>query len=130
MGKNSSLRFDSRVIHDALSPEKWEGATLPPIFQSASSLHATAESLSDTFSGKKQDHIYMRLSNPTNAVFEEKIALLENGTACVVTASGMAAVTNTCMALLISQFRPHQNQAGTFVKRQGTRFKGTALSVV
>ena len=100
MDEKNRLRFDSRVIHEALSPEKWEGATLPPIYQSASSRHETAESLSYAFSGKNKDHIYLRLSNPTNSVFEEKIALLENGKGGVAMASGMAAVTNTCMALL------------------------------
>jgi len=98
-----NLHFDSRVIHDALEPDKWHGSTLPPIFQSASTLHRTAESLSDTFAGKKKDHIYMRLTNPTNSVFEDKITALENGKGAVAMSSGMAAITNTCMALLRSK---------------------------
>jgi O-acetylhomoserine (thiol)-lyase len=96
------LHFDSRVIHEALTPDLWNGATLPPIFQSASSQHETAQSLSDTFAGKQKSHIYMRLTNPTNSVFEEKVASLENGKGAVVMSSGMAAVNNTCMALLRS----------------------------
>jgi len=102
MKKENSLHFDSRVIHEALDPDQWQGATLPPIFQSASTLHETAQSLSDTFAGKKKDHIYMRLTNPTNAVLENKITSLENGKGAVVMSSGMAAITNTCMALLRS----------------------------
>ena len=102
MGKNSNLHFDSRVIHEALTPDQWQGATLPPIFQSASTQHATAQSLSDTFAGKKKDHIYMRLTNPTNSVFENKVCSLENGKGAVVMSSGMAAINNTCMALLRS----------------------------
>ncbi len=98
----NKLHFDSRVIHDGLDPVKWQGSTLPPIYQSASVRHETAGSLSDTFAGKKKDHIYMRLSNPTNAVFEDKISLLEGGKGAVVMASGMAAISNTCMALLRS----------------------------
>jgi len=44
----------------------------------------------------------MRLTNPTNSVFENKIASLENGKGAVAMSSGMAAITNTCMALLRS----------------------------
>lgn len=102
MTKENRLHFDSRVIHDALKPDQWHGSTLPPIFQSASTRHETAQSLSNTFAGKKKDHIYMRLTNPTNAVFEEKLTSLENGKGAVVMSSGMAAITNTCMALLRS----------------------------
>ncbi len=102
MKKENSLHFDSRVIHEALEPDQWKGSTLPPIFQSASTLHETAESLSNTFAGRKKDHIYMRLTNPTNSVFENKIASLENGKGAVAMSSGMAAITNTCMALLRS----------------------------
>jgi len=99
---NAKLHFDSRVIHDGLEPENWQGSTLPPIYQSASVKHKTAKSLSDTFAGKTKDHIYMRLSNPTNTVFEDKIKSLEGGQGAVVMASGMAAISNTCMALLRS----------------------------
>jgi O-acetylhomoserine (thiol)-lyase len=102
MSNNNNLHFDSRVIHEALTPDQWQGATLPPIFQSASTWHATAQSLSDTFAGKKKDHIYMRLTNPTNSVFEDKVCSLENGKGAVVMSSGMAAINNTCMALLRS----------------------------
>ncbi len=100
MKLNSKYRFNTRVIHSALSPETWEGSTLPPIFQTASHLHPTAKNLSETFSGKNTDHIYMRLTNPTNRVLEEKLADLEGGLGGVVMSSGMAAIANTCMALL------------------------------
>lgn len=102
MIKNNILHFDSRVIHEGLTPDQWQGSTLPPIFQSASNRHTTAQSLSDTFAGKKKDHIYMRLTNPTNLVFENKVCSLENGKGAVVMSSGMAAINNTCMALLRS----------------------------
>jgi O-acetylhomoserine (thiol)-lyase len=100
MNQKKKYRFHTQVIHAAQSPEDWQGATLPPIFQSASHMHATAENLTQTFAGKRDDHIYMRLTNPTNRVLEEKLAALEGGLGAVVMASGMAAITNTCMALL------------------------------
>ncbi len=100
MKNRNSYRFQTQVIHAAQSPEDWVGATLPPIFQTASHLHPTAENLSDTFAGKTTDHIYMRLTNPTNRILEEKLTALEGGRGTVVMSSGMAAVANACMALL------------------------------
>ncbi|MDH3393411.1 MAG: aminotransferase class I/II-fold pyridoxal phosphate-dependent enzyme, partial [Desulfobulbaceae bacterium] len=100
MKGKDSLSFDSKVIHAGQSPEQWQGATLPPIYQTASHCHPTAENLSDTFSGKTTDHIYMRLTNPTNKALEEKLTALEGGRGAVFMSSGMAAVTNACMALL------------------------------
>jgi O-acetylhomoserine (thiol)-lyase len=98
--KEKRHRLATRVIHEALTPEKWEGATLAPIFQTAAHDHETAESLSLSFGGKSAHPIYGRLSNPTNAVLERKLASLENGKGAIVMGSGMAAVSNTCMALL------------------------------
>lgn len=100
MSQENPYRFHTQVIHAAQSPEDWSGATLAPIFQTASHMHPTAENLSQTFAGKRTDHIYMRLTNPTNRILEEKLAALEDGLGAVVMSSGMAAVTNACMALL------------------------------
>lgn len=100
MNQKGSYRFHTRVIHAAQSPESWQGATLAPIFQTASHVHPTAENLSQTFDGRTTDHIYMRLTNPTNRILEEKLTVLEGGQGAVVMSSGMAAITNSCMALL------------------------------
>jgi O-acetylhomoserine (thiol)-lyase len=100
MALKKDKHFNTRVIHTGQSPEKWEGSTLPPIFQTASHAHPTAENLSLTFGGKTTDHIYMRLTNPTNRVLEQKLSALEGGQGAVVMSSGMAAVTNACLALL------------------------------
>ena len=100
MKRKTEYRFDTRVIHSSQSPGGWQGATLPPIFQTAAHVHETAENLSQTFSGKTTDHIYMRLTNPTNRTLEAKLADLEGGQGAVVTGSGMAAINNACMALL------------------------------
>ncbi len=100
MSDSRPLQFATRVIHSAQNPEGWEGATLPPIFQTAAHRHETAENLSATFGGKTTDHIYMRLTNPTNRVLEQKIAGLEGGAGAVAMSSGMAAIANGCLALL------------------------------
>lgn len=102
MAHKKDYTFHTRVIHQKQTPEDWEGATHAPIFQTASHVHATAEQLSRTFSGQGDDHIYMRLTNPTNRVLEEKLTALEDGLGAVVMSSGMAAITNACMALLRS----------------------------
>ncbi len=92
--------FNTEVIHGGPSPHHWQGATLPPIFQTAAHRHATAQDLSRTFAGRSRDHIYMRLTNPTNRFLEERLATLEGGAGAVVTSSGMAAITIACLALL------------------------------
>jgi O-acetylhomoserine (thiol)-lyase len=100
MDREKKHRLATRVIHDALTPELWEGATFAPIYQNAAHEHMTAQSLSDAFGGKNAAPVYGRLSNPTNTVLEKKLASLENGKGAIVMGSGMAAVSNTCMALL------------------------------
>lgn len=102
MPNRSSLHFNSRVIHAGMTPAEWQGATLPPICQSAAHRHESAENLSQTFGGKTTDHIYMRLTNPTNRVLEMKLAALSGGAGAVVMSSGMAAISNGCLALLRS----------------------------
>jgi O-acetylhomoserine (thiol)-lyase len=100
MSNKSSLHFSTRVVHEGMTPAEWQGATLPPICQSAAHRHETAESLSQTFGGKTTDHIYMRLTNPTNRVLEKKLAALSGGAGAVVMSSGMAAISNGCLGLL------------------------------
>ncbi|WDP90608.1 MAG: O-acetylhomoserine aminocarboxypropyltransferase/cysteine synthase [Desulfobacter sp.] len=97
---SDNLEFETRAIHEGIDRNAWEGATTVPIYQSAANIHPTAESLSQTFAGQTQDHIYMRLSNPTSRHLEKKLAVLESGKAAVVTSSGMAAINNACLTLL------------------------------
>ena len=100
MNDSTRYRFETKVIHAGIRPEEWQGATLPPIFQTASHRHRSAEALNQAFSGQTDDHIYLRLTNPTNRVLEEKLAELEGGRGAIVTSSGMAAIANACLALL------------------------------
>lgn len=100
MSEKRDYHFETRAIHEGLKDTPWEGATLPPIFQTAGHFHKTADNLSKTFAGQTGDHIYMRLSNPTTRFLEQKLAALESGAGAVVTGSGMAAINNACMTLL------------------------------
>ena len=100
MRTSNDYAFDTQVVHLGIHPDEWQGATLPPIFQSSAHRHETAEDLSRTFAGQQDAHIYMRLTNPTNRVLEEKLTALEGGKGAVAVASGMAAISNACLALL------------------------------
>jgi O-succinylhomoserine sulfhydrylase len=63
---------------------------------------ASAAEAAARFSGEKPGNIYSRFTNPTVRAFEERLAALEGGEKCVATASGMAAILSTCLALLKS----------------------------
>jgi len=102
MTLENSRRFETLVIHGGLDPKQWNGATLPPIYQTASHRFDTAEELSEVFAGKKDGFIYQRLQNPTNQALEKKLNILEGGLGAIVTSSGMAAITATIMAIASS----------------------------
>jgi len=96
---NGKRRFDTQVVHAALTPEEWKSATQAPIFQTAAHRFDTAEELSDVFAGRKPGFIYQRLRNPTNQTLEKRMAQLEGGLDAVVTGSGMAAITDSLLAI-------------------------------
>lgn len=77
-----------------------EGEHSLPIFATSSFIAGSAAEAADRFSGKIKGNIYSRFTNPTVQAFERRLAALEGGEACVGTASGMAAILATCMALL------------------------------
>jgi O-succinylhomoserine sulfhydrylase len=73
-----------------------------PIFPTSSFVYGSAEQAAARFSGEDPGYIYSRFSNPTVQAFEGRIAAMEGGERAVATASGMAAILSTCMALLKS----------------------------
>jgi len=83
-----------------LDRDFWERATQLPIVQSASFGYRDFDEWIDVSLGKAPGHIYSRNSNPTVAVFEEKVRILEGAAAATSFATGMAAVSNTLFALL------------------------------
>jgi cystathionine gamma-synthase len=76
------------------------GTTQVPIAQSVSFGYDDLDQWQEVALGQRSDHIYSRNTNPTVAVFEEKVRLLEGAEAAVSFASGMAAISNTLFALL------------------------------
>jgi O-succinylhomoserine sulfhydrylase len=71
-----------------------------PIFATSSFVFDNAAQAAARFSGDEPGNIYSRFTNPTTRAFEERLAAMEGGDACVATASGMAAITSLCLALL------------------------------
>ncbi|MCB1785156.1 MAG: O-succinylhomoserine sulfhydrylase [Gammaproteobacteria bacterium] len=77
-----------------------EGEHSEPIFATSSYVFGSAAEAAARFSGDSPGNIYSRFTNPTVRAFEERLAALEGGEACVATASGMSAILTTCMGLL------------------------------
>jgi O-acetylhomoserine (thiol)-lyase len=88
------------MLHAGHIPDSEVGARAVPIYQTTSYVFNDAEHAAQLFELKQYGNIYTRISNPTTAVFEERIASLENGTGAVAVASGMAAQFVTFMTLL------------------------------
>lgn len=70
------------------------------LYLTSSFTFASAAEAAERFTGSEPGNIYSRFTNPTVRTFEQRLAALEGGAACVATASGMAAILATCMALL------------------------------
>ncbi|MFA7521636.1 MAG: O-succinylhomoserine sulfhydrylase [Halothiobacillaceae bacterium] len=70
-----------------------------PIFTTSSFTFESAEQAAARFAGDEPGNIYARFTNPTTRIFEERLAVMEGGEDCVATASGMAAILSTFMAL-------------------------------
>lgn len=77
-----------------------EGEHAEPIFTTSSYVFGSAAEAAARFDETEKGNIYSRFTNPTVRCFEERLAALEGGEACVATSSGMAAILSTCMALL------------------------------
>ena len=77
-----------------------EGEHSEPIFATSSFVFQSAAEAAARFGGESAGNIYSRFTNPTVRAFEERLAALEGGEACVATASGMAAILAVCMGLL------------------------------
>ncbi|MEB2347308.1 MAG: O-acetylhomoserine aminocarboxypropyltransferase/cysteine synthase [Comamonadaceae bacterium] len=92
--------FGTRAIHAGAQPDPVTGARATPIHQSTSFVFDDARHASQLFNLETFGHVYSRISNPTVAVFEERMASLENGRAALACASGMAAQMTALLALL------------------------------
>ena len=99
--KNSAnWSFETKQLH--IGQEQADPATdarAVPIYATAAYVFHNAQHAADRFGLRDAGNIYGRLTNPTQSVFEERIAALENGSAALAVASGAAAITYTLQAL-------------------------------
>ena len=84
--------FDTLALHAGAAPDPATGARAVPIHLSTSFVFENSEHAASLFNMERSGHVYSRISNPTNAVLEERIAALEGGVGAIATASGQAAL--------------------------------------
>ncbi len=94
--------IETLCLHAGQLPDAATSARAVPIYQTSSYVFDNAEHAASLFNLQTFGNIYTRLMNPTTAVFEERMAALENGRASLATASGMAATMTTMLTLLES----------------------------
>src|ERR1700712_434973 len=88
----SANRFDTLVLHAGAAPDPTTGARATPIYQTTSFSFRDTDHAAALFNMERAGHVYSRISNPTVAVFEERVAALEGGVGAIGTASGQAAL--------------------------------------
>jgi O-acetylhomoserine (thiol)-lyase len=128
MHLDKQFGFSTRAIHAGAPPDPVTGSRVTPIYQTAAFVFGSTEQASELFALRSYGHIYSRISNPTVAAFEERMASLEGGLGAVAFSSGLSA--QLCAILALAQSGDHivcsQNvyggtltQLGVTVKRMG-----------
>jgi O-acetylhomoserine (thiol)-lyase len=92
--------LDTLALHAGAQPDPTTGARATPIYQTASFTFPDTDYAAALFNLERPGHVYSRLSNPTNAVLEERIAALEGGVGAIATASGQAALHLAIVTLM------------------------------
>src|SRR5687768_9683961 len=84
--------FETLALHAGQSPDPATGSRAVPIYQTTSYVFRDTEHAASLFNMERAGHVYSRISNPTVAVLEERVAALEGGVGAIATASGQAAL--------------------------------------
>ncbi len=84
--------FDTLALHAGAAPDPATGARAVPIHLSTSFVFESSDQAASLFNLERAGHVYSRISNPTNAVLEQRISALEGGIGAISTASGQAAL--------------------------------------
>ncbi len=92
--------FETLSLHAGQHPDPVTGARAVPIYQTTSYVFQDSDHAAALFNLERAGHIYTRISNPTTAVLEERLAALEGGVGAICTASGMAALHLAIATLL------------------------------
>jgi len=108
--------FETLALHAGQIPDAATGARATPIYQTTSYVFDSAEHAASLFNLQTFGNVYTRLSNPTTAVFEERMAALENGRAALATATGQAAEMTAILTLV---------EAGDHIVSASTLYGGT-----
>ncbi|HNC53256.1 MAG TPA: O-acetylhomoserine aminocarboxypropyltransferase [Accumulibacter sp.] len=87
-----SYKFDTLSLHAGQVPDSQYGARAQPIYLTTSFVFKDGDQAASLFNMERGGHVYSRISNPTNAVLEERIAALEGGVGAVAVSSGQAAL--------------------------------------
>ena len=94
------LKFDTLALHAGQRPDPVTGARAVPIYQTTSYVFPDTDHAAALFNLERVGHIYSRISNPTVAVLEERVAALDKGVGAVATASGHAALHLAIVTLM------------------------------
>jgi O-acetylhomoserine (thiol)-lyase len=94
------FKFDTLALHAGQQPDPVTGARAVPIYQTTSYVFTDPDQAASLFNLERAGHIYSRISNPTVAVLEERVAALEGGVGAVATASGQAALHLAIVTLM------------------------------
>ncbi|OAA87258.1 O-acetylhomoserine aminocarboxypropyltransferase/cysteine synthase family protein [Clostridium ljungdahlii] len=92
MSEKRKLGFETLQVHAGQVPDPTTGARAVPIYQTTSFVFKDADEAADFFQLKKPGNVYARIMNPTEDVFEQRVAALEGGSAGLATSSGLAAI--------------------------------------
>ena len=84
--------FDTLALHAGATPDPSTGARAVPIHLTTSFVFESSDHAASLFNLERAGHVYSRISNPTNAVLEQRVAALEGGIGAIATASGQAAL--------------------------------------
>jgi O-acetylhomoserine (thiol)-lyase len=92
MSGYSDPHFDTLALHAGATPDPSTGARAVPIHLTTSFVFESSDQAAALFNLERAGHVYSRISNPTNAVLEQRVAALEGGIGAITTASGQAAL--------------------------------------
>jgi O-acetylhomoserine (thiol)-lyase len=99
---SDNYKFDTLSLHAGHVPDPQHGSRAVPIHQTTSYVFRDTEHAAALYNMELGGHLYTRISNPTVAVLEQRVAALDGGVAATATASGMAALTTAVMTICSS----------------------------
>ena len=128
---NQEPGFATLAVHAGAQPDPATGARITPIYQTASFVFDDVDHAASLFGLQAFGNIYTRITNPTTAVLEERIAALEGGTAALATASGHSAQLLVMHAMLMpgDEFVASKKLYGGSINQFGHSFKSFGWQV-